>query len=190
MDRIASLITKLKEQHDKSEGSAALLTTIQLLQFELTKSENQVKELGTAKVAVVLPIQQEMAASVLIETKEPAKQEAKEAVRQELNEVVKPVASLNDQLVVKSTELGESLKGTPVQDLRKAIGVNDRFLFIKDLFRGDESHYEMSIKTINNFHVYQEAEFWIARELKLKLGWKADSEVVQQFDQLVRRRFS
>ncbi|MEI9944467.1 MAG: hypothetical protein WDN26_09650 [Chitinophagaceae bacterium] len=33
----------------------------------------------------------------------------------------------------------EILKESPVVDLRKAIGINDRFLFINDLFRGDES---------------------------------------------------
>jgi hypothetical protein len=50
--------------------------------------------------------------------------------------------------------------------------------------------YERSIKTINGFNIYGEAEFWIKRELKLKIGWPEDSEVVQLFDQLVKRRFS
>jgi hypothetical protein len=186
MDRIALLINKLKEQYEKKEGPASLLSTIQLLQFELTKSDNQVRELGTAKVAVVLPVNQQGASAVTEVKSEPAQQ----MPVQELNELVKPATSLNDQLLTSRTAVADSLKETPVQDLRKAIGVNDRFLFINELFRGDESHYEMSIKTINNFNVFQEAEFWIARELKLKLGWKADSDVVQLFDQLVKRRFS
>lgn len=111
--------------------------------------------------------------------------------RNELNDQANTaVSSLNDQLAERKTELMEVLKEAPVKDLRKAIGINDRFLFISELFRGDEAIYERSIKTINNFSIYAEAEFWISRELKTKLGWVADSEAVQHFDQLVKRRFS
>jgi hypothetical protein len=98
--------------------------------------------------------------------------------------------SLNDKLRQGKTELIEVLKETPVKDLRKAIGINDRFLFINDLFRGDESMYERSIKTINSFNIFPEAEYWINRELKVKLGWHADDPAVLHFDQLIKRRFS
>lgn len=100
------------------------------------------------------------------------------------------IPSLNDRLRQERTELSEKLKETPIKDLRKAIGVNDRFLFINELFRGDEAMYERSIKTINSFNIYAEAEYWITRELKTKLGWNLDHPAVEQFDHLVRRRFS
>lgn len=98
--------------------------------------------------------------------------------------------SLNDKLKHGKTELLEVLKESPVKDLRKAIGINDRFLFIDDLFRGDEAMYERSIKTINSFNIYPEAEYWIIRELKVKLGWDNDNKTVQHFDHIVKRRFS
>ena len=98
--------------------------------------------------------------------------------------------SLNDKLKQGKAELIEVLKETPIKDLRKAIGINDRFLFINDLFRGDEVMYERSIKTINSFNIFPEAEYWITRELKTKLGWDTELPVVVQFDQLVKRRFS
>ena len=102
----------------------------------------------------------------------------------------KQAESLNDKLKQSKTELVEVLKETPIKDLRKAIGINDRFVFINDLFRGDEAMYERSIKTINSFNIYPEAEYWISRELKTKLGWDTDLPIVTQFDQLVKRRFS
>jgi hypothetical protein len=98
-------------------------------------------------------------------------------------------SSLNDRLKQAQIELGDSLVDVPIKDLKKAIGVNDRFLFINDLFRGDEVMYERSIKTINGFAIYPEAEYWIKRELKLKLGWNERDPVVKQFDQLIKRRF-
>jgi|SRR5438105_7693325 len=109
----------------------------------------------------------------------------------EINEMVSTQnESLNDRLKQDRTEVVEVLKHEPIKDLRKAIGINDRFVFINDLFRGDEPMYERSIKTINSFHIFPEAEYWINRELIVKLGWDKDSEIVRHFYQLVKRRFS
>jgi hypothetical protein len=99
--------------------------------------------------------------------------------------------SLNDLHASQpAPELSEKLSDSPVKDLKKAIGINDRFLFISELFRGDEVMYERSIKTINSFAIWPEAEYWIRRELKTKLGWLDAEPTVKLFDQLVKRRFA
>ena len=98
--------------------------------------------------------------------------------------------SYNDRLRQIRTELGQVLTDSPIKDLRKAIGINDRYVFISELFRGDEAMYERSIKTINSFHIFPEAEYWINRELIVKLGWDDSSNIVKHFYQLVKRRFS
>lgn len=114
-----------------------------------------------------------------------------EVVQKEINDHVAEVAtSLNEKLKSPSAELSDKLAEGPVKDLKRAIGINDRFLYINELFRGDEAMYERSIKTINSFSIFPEAEYWIRRELKTKLGWKDSDDTVKQFDQLVRRRFS
>jgi hypothetical protein len=106
-------------------------------------------------------------------------------------QLVEPQApSINDQLKENKVEVSDILSAGPIKDLKKAIGINDRFLFINELFDGDESVFERSIKTINSFSIWPEADYWIRRELKTKLGWKNDSLSVQLFDQLIRRRFS
>ena len=108
----------------------------------------------------------------------------------EINELAEHQSeSLNDRLRQEKREVVEVLKHEPIKDLRKAIGINDRFVFINDLFRGDEAMYERSIKTINSFHIFQEAEYWISRELIVKLGWDKESEIVKHFIHLVKRRF-
>ena len=109
----------------------------------------------------------------------------------ELNDVIgSNSASLNDRLRSDRLELKAALNDTPVRDLKKAIGVNDRFVFISQLFRGDEAMYERSLKTINSFRILPEAEYWMERELKVKLGWNENSEATKHFYHLVRRRFS
>jgi len=111
-------------------------------------------------------------------------------IHKEINELITNKESLNDRLKQEKKEVAHVLKDSPVKDLRKAIGVNDKFVFISELFRGDEAMYERSIKTINTFHILPEAEYWMNRELKVKLGWNDTSENVQHFYQVVRRRFS
>lgn len=99
-------------------------------------------------------------------------------------------SSLNDKLKGNVLDLATALNDTPVRDLKKAIGVNDRYVFINELFRGDEVMYERSIKTINGFRILPEAEYWMQRELKVKLGWDENRAATRQFYQLVKRRFS
>ncbi|HEY6063720.1 MAG TPA: hypothetical protein VIV35_08935 [Chitinophagaceae bacterium] len=232
MERIEALIRKLNEQFQQNADPALLLGTVQLLQFELTKvNSNTQQSLGTAKVAVVLPIANVVGVAAGYEKYAPrAVEKSVEDVKEtilvdkgslsvvqgngqldmifdpmteiptfsnqlrepgkEVNDASVQTESLNDKLRQGKTELVEVLKETPVKDLRKAVGINDRFLFINDLFRGDENMYERSIKTINSFSIYAEAEYWISRELKTKLGWSNDHPSVQHFDQLVKRRFS
>ena len=110
--------------------------------------------------------------------------------QKEINESGARPESLNDRLKQSKIELSDMLTEAPLRDLKKAIGVNDRFLFINELFRGDEAMYERSIKTINNFSIFPEAQYWIERELKVKIGWKESDPIVKQFDQLVKRRFT
>ncbi len=118
---------------------------------------------------------------------------AQQQPQRELNDVIGGngfLPSLNDKLKGNVVELSAALNDTPVRDLKKAIGVNDRFVFISQLFRGDEVMYERSIKTINGFRILPEAEYWMERELKVKLGWDENREATRHFYQLVKRRFS
>jgi hypothetical protein len=109
----------------------------------------------------------------------------------ELNEVMASKdASLNEKLKEEVKEVAHVLNDAPVRDLRRAIGINDRFVFISELFRNDEVMYERSIKTINSFRILPEAQYWIERELKVKLGWDENKESTRHFYQLVKRRFS
>ena len=219
MERIQTLINRLQEQVKQNADVAQMQLTLQLLQSELNQlQKTSVRTLGTSKVSVVLPTPVAIA-PVSIKKSEPEEwQEVISApkaktknnnqldirfdpmneiptfsqykIGKEVNETVEHGESLNDRLKENRTELMHSLKETPIRDLRKGIGRNDRFVFISELFRGDEPMYERSIKTINSFNIYPEAEYWMNRELKIKLGWDDTKEIVKHFYQLVKRRFA
>jgi hypothetical protein len=220
MERVKALIAKLQQQTEQGADAAALLFTVQLLQSELQLITAVAgNRLGTAKVVVVLPASNNIKAApttaekklpeVVPVIKEPLPAStplpvfanqiiasevptlAHQTNGKEINDVIgRSDASLNDRLKTATTEVAHKLTTTPIKDLKKAIGINDRFVFMSELFKNDEVMYERSLKTINNFTVYEEAAYWMDRELKLKLAWDDSKELVQEFYQLVRRRFS
>jgi hypothetical protein len=215
MKSTQELINQLQEQFDQQDSPARMLATAQLLEAELSRLAGQAAaNRGSAKVAVMMPSTMKMyAGQPMQETKPTARSNAGAAAGQqsewpfnpltdiptlahqqnarELNDVIgNNGSSLNDKLKADVVELAHALNGTPVRDLKKAIGVNDRYVFISELFRGDEVMYERSIKTINSFRILPEAEYWIQRELKVKQGWDENREVTRHFYQLVKRRFS
>ena len=218
MERIQTLINRLQEQVSQNADVAQMQLTLQLLQSELNQlQKTSVRTLGTSKVSVVLPTPVAIASVPVSERKPEAMQSTISApkikarnsqldihfdpmneiptfsqhkIGKEVNEAVQQQESINDRLKEDRIELMHSLKDAPIRDLRKGIGINDRFVFISELFRGDEPMYERSIKTINSFNIYPEAEYWMNRELKIKLGWDDTRETVKHFYQLVKRRFT
>ena len=216
MERIQSLINRLQEQLNQQKNAAQMLGTIQLLQAELMLlASHSNKTLGTSKVSVLMPSsprfmiqEKEVEATATSYPKVKLKPKPQSQIdlhfdplneiptlsnqqfSKEVNESVTKEESLNDRLKEEKKEVMQVLKDSPIKDLRKAIGVNDQFVFINELFRGDEAMYERCIKTINSFNIYPEAEYWMNRELIVKLGWDGNSESVIHFYQLVKRRFS
>ena len=176
--------------------------TVEILQIDEAEIEAELEEIKRNaeaiqqisvhnKPAIIFDIDDDDDVPKLIPQQQPVTELKNEAVLKEINELVTAShASVNEKLKQSQIDLGDTLTEVPIRDLRKAIGVNDRFVFINELFRGDEVAYERSIKTINSFSIFAEAEYWIQRELKVKNSWDAGNELVAQFYQLVKRRFS
>ncbi|NIG56913.1 hypothetical protein [Chitinophaga sp. Cy-1792] len=98
--------------------------------------------------------------------------------------------SLNERLAAQQMELGQKLGQQRISDIRNAIGINDKYQFIQELFHGDNIMYERSLKTLNDFHSLQEADLWIQREIKIIHGWQDEHPLVQQFYTVLKKRFS
>ena len=212
MERVGTLINKLQDQFNRQDSADKLAITAQLLLAELQMLKPVVA--NKAKVSVVMP---QVAVSAPI-TKATVKKEelsiglfndyidiptltkkvfqdypieAKHTAVKEINELlINDIPEMNEHLKEYTVEVATILDETPVRDLKKAISINDRYLFINHLFRGDENMYERSIKTINGFNIFAEAQYWIKRELKVKMSWSDENPTVQLFDQLVKRRFA
>lgn len=93
--------------------------------------------------------------------------------------------SLNEILAQQSSVNDINARLKPISDIRSAIGVGDRFLFIKELFSGSSDLFEETIANLNSMLNYSEAVNYLSSRFK----WdEADSSVIS-FLNIVKRRY-
>lgn len=73
-----------------------------------------------------------------------------------------------------------------ITDLRKAIGLNDKFLMIRDLFGGDADMYEDTIDRLNEFDNLDECMIFIVENFR----WNPDSEGAKLLVSLIERKLA
>jgi hypothetical protein len=93
---------------------------------------------------------------------------------------------INQAIASKQTQkdLTTKLQSMPIADLRSSIGLNEKFLFIKEIFRGRPDIYSQCIDEINNASSYGEA----LEHLKGKYALDENNEVVKKLLTLVKRK--
>ncbi|MCD6333488.1 MAG: hypothetical protein J7L89_09470, partial [Bacteroidales bacterium] len=77
-----------------------------------------------------------------------------------------------------------SVNEMPLANIFDAIGLNDQFLYVRELFQNDTSLFKETVSKLNEATSYEQA---IALTQPLK--WNPDDPVVQVFLALVKRRF-
>lgn len=82
------------------------------------------------------------------------------------------------------------LKLKPIQDLKTGIGLNEKFLFIRELFANDHQAYAEAVDQLNAKASVADAESYIASELLPRYGWNLEHEALVNFLHLIFRRFS
>ncbi len=93
----------------------------------------------------------------------------------------------NEQLgkEVAGHDLSSKLSKRAVTDLRKIINLNDKFMFIRELFDGDKTRYEETLRLLNAATRREEAE-----KLLGSFQWDRKSEAAKRFLELVERKLS
>lgn len=100
----------------------------------------------------------------------------------------KPAPSLND-LLAKTNHNSEIVKA-PISDLKQAINLNEKLLFIKDLFNGYNLAYSEAIDIVNKMNNFETADGFLQNNYAVKNNWASKQATVDQFYELLNRRFS
>ena len=99
------------------------------------------------------------------------------------------VPTLGDLLEkTEDNSLAARLQRKPVSDLISAIGINDKFLFLNELFGGSMEKYNKSIRSLNSFSTLLGAKTYMS-ELQIEFQWDCSSDAYKKLNDLVERRF-
>lgn len=103
-----------------------------------------------------------------------------------------PRLTLNDLLAGKNSNTSNVNEGnfkTPITDLRQAINLNEKLLYIKDLFNGYNLAYAEAIDLINKMPDFQTADNFLKNNYAVKNNWASKQTTVDQFYELLNQRF-
>jgi len=100
--------------------------------------------------------------------------------------------SLNEKIskLSKANSLASKHQNQPIQNLKTAIGLNERFLFANELFHGDGAEYLQAIEEFNHLASMDDAVRLIEHKYQPKYNWDFDTITVQNFIHYLQRRYS
>ncbi|RYG21535.1 MAG: hypothetical protein EOO07_02405 [Chitinophagaceae bacterium] len=134
-------------------------------------------------VAEEFPIEKEDLA--LTQAEEPVVNPTKAAIE---DPSFKP--TLNDLLAAKNDKSVNDNSGAPrLSDLKQGINLNDKLLYIKDLFNGYNLAYAEAIDLANKLPNFEAADNFFKRNYAIKNNWAEKQTTVDKFYALLNQRF-
>jgi len=128
---------------------------------------------------------EEMTLELVIDTISPEK-DIVETKNIEIEEKsAQTVSSLNEIHSKPDNTLGSVLANKKISDIKQAINIGERFLFQRELFKGNGEDMNKTLNYINQLATLDEALSF----LQSKYNWNADNETVIDFLQIIKRRF-
>ena len=103
-----------------------------------------------------------------------------------LGEVLKSDAEVLNTTLGGGVQRDLASKIVAGTDLRTQIGINDRFMFIRELFNNNETLYEQTLNELNKEIDLDEALIYIGENFR----WRGDSAAAQQFINMLIKKLS
>lgn len=97
--------------------------------------------------------------------------------------------TLVEHLQHDDNTLAAKLQQKPINELRTAIGINDKFLFVNELFGGSMEKYNRSIENLDDMKTLNGTLIYL-NELKVELQWNSSNEAYQKLLNLIHRKFN
>lgn len=106
--------------------------------------------------------------------------------------VEEKVPTLNELLSAGKSggNIADKISFNEVKDLKSMIKLNDKLMFIRDLFSGYSLAYSEAIELVNRCDTFEAAENFLKQNYALKNKWSDKQSTVDQFYEVLNRRFS
>ena len=100
------------------------------------------------------------------------------------------IKSINDIIAARRSDVSISarLQQHPIADLRTAIGINEKFIFVYELFGGNVPLYNEAIEKLNSM-TDREAAIMLMEEYRSEYHWDIENMAFQKLVDMVSRRY-
>ena len=119
---------------------------------------------------------------------------AKSFIEQSLESSKEEPITINQRISALLSNTGsritEHLSAQPITDLKQAITLNDKLLYIKDLFNGYNLAYSEAIDILNRLNTFNEADAFLKSNYSVKHHWETRQATADKFYNLLKRRYS
>jgi hypothetical protein len=112
-----------------------------------------------------------------------------ESAKGEADKVLTFNQKISAQIAEREKSLPAQPNELPITDLKSAINLNDKLLYIKDLFNGYSLAYSEAIEIVNRFNTYEEAERFLKTNYVAKNNWEGKAATAEKFYALLKRRY-
>ena len=176
----------VEEEAVEEEIEEEVVVDMAELEAEMESAEEEVAEVAPAEEKAEEEIVEEQAEDEVVEEK--SEESATEPMIESVTEpVVEPVAEpakvvLGDVLGAEQTTLADRIAATATVDVASAvsaskslgemIGLNDKFILLRDLFQNNHDYYEAAIDQLDEFDNIDDAMFFIHDNFQ----WNPNSE--------------
>jgi hypothetical protein len=127
---------------------------------------------------------------VVKETETPAEQPAPKQAEESLKEHVPTINERISAQMAEKNGAAEQINMQPISDLKAAINMNDKLLYVKDLFNGYSLAYSEAIEILNRFSNFEEADLFLKKNYVAKNHWDSKPETTDKFYTVLRRRYA
>lgn len=101
--------------------------------------------------------------------------------------------SLNDRLSEQRKAMDSEKKHLEsprrIKDIKSGINLNDKLLFIKDLFNGYSLAYSEAIELLNRFESFEDADRFLKANYAQKNSWDTKQASVEKLYAILRQRY-
>jgi len=107
-----------------------------------------------------------------------------------LEEEKEGAGMLNEKLQTKEKQtLADKLSKSGGKSIMKMLTLNQRFMFVNELFNGNQDQFLSAIEQIDNMDNHKEASSHVKKSLADKYNWDMETEEVEEFMELIDKRF-
>lgn len=119
------------------------------------------------------------------------------AEQEPLNQITEPASeeqplTINEILAAQASQSTVSSQFTQrqVKDLKSLINLNDKLVFVRDLFNGYSLAYSEAIEILNRFESFESADNFLKQNYSSKNNWAEKQNIADKFYEILNQRFS